>query len=138
MFYSENRCEIVIVPHNLTNKFQPLHRNVNKAAKVFIQIQYNDWFFKRSRPSIKKRPISRYYLNCQIWNLSIPVGLLICIIIYKENVKLLWKDFRKLVLLRPSEIQKLFTKESKTRLGCKTFFRRLYKYCFMFEEKKVW
>ena len=41
---SENRCEIVIVPHNLTNKFQPLDLTVNKAAKAFVQNQYNDWF----------------------------------------------------------------------------------------------
>lgn len=28
-------------------------------------------------------------------------------------------------------------KESKIRLGLETFFRRMYKYCFMSEEKKV-
>ena len=27
-------------------------------------------------------------------------------------------------------------KESKIRLALETFFRRMYKYCFMFEEKK--
>ena len=32
------------VPHNLTNKFQPLDFSVNKAAKSFIQSKYNDWF----------------------------------------------------------------------------------------------
>ena len=35
---------VVIVPHNLTNKFQPLDLSVNKAAKSFIQNKYNDWF----------------------------------------------------------------------------------------------
>ena len=39
---SENRCEIVIASQNLTNKFQPLDLIVNKAAKAFIQNQYND------------------------------------------------------------------------------------------------
>ena len=34
----------MIVPHNLTNKFQPLDFSVNKAAKSFIQNKYNDWF----------------------------------------------------------------------------------------------
>ena len=34
---SENKYEIVIVPHNLTNKFQPLHISINKAAKAYIK-----------------------------------------------------------------------------------------------------
>ena len=40
--YSENRYEIVIVPHNLTNEFHPLDVTVNKAAKALIQNQYID------------------------------------------------------------------------------------------------
>ena len=40
----ENNCHVVIVPHNLTNKFQTLDFSVNKAAKSFIQSKYNDWF----------------------------------------------------------------------------------------------
>ena len=32
---SENYSEVVIVPHNLTNKFQPLDISVYKAAKTF-------------------------------------------------------------------------------------------------------
>ena len=43
-FCFKSRCEIVIVPDNLTNKFQPLNLTVNKAAKVFIQNQCNGWF----------------------------------------------------------------------------------------------
>ena len=43
-FCSENYCEVVICPHNLTSKFQPLHIIVNKAAKAFIQNMYNEWF----------------------------------------------------------------------------------------------
>ena len=41
---AESNCDVVIVPHNLTNKFQPLDLSVNKAAKSFIQNKYNDWF----------------------------------------------------------------------------------------------
>ena len=41
---AENNCDVVIVPHNLTNKFQPLDLSVNKTAKSFIQNKYNDWF----------------------------------------------------------------------------------------------
>ena len=36
-------CEIVIVPHNLTNKFQPLDINTNKTGKSFIFDKYNSW-----------------------------------------------------------------------------------------------
>ena len=41
---AENNCDFVIVPHNLSNKFQPLDLSVSKAAKSFIQNKYNDWF----------------------------------------------------------------------------------------------
>ena len=33
----------MIIPHNLTNKFQPLDLPVSKAAKAFIENRYNDW-----------------------------------------------------------------------------------------------
>ena len=32
----KNKCLVVIVPHNLTNKFQPLDITVNKPVKSFI------------------------------------------------------------------------------------------------------
>ena len=41
---SENYCKVVTVPHDLTNKFQPLDIRVHKAAKAFIQKVYNEWF----------------------------------------------------------------------------------------------
>ena len=41
---AENNCDVVIVPHNLTNKFQPLDLSVNKAVKSFIQNKYNHQF----------------------------------------------------------------------------------------------
>ena len=37
-------CEIVIVPHTLTNKFQPLDLTVNKPAKAFMSQKYNAWY----------------------------------------------------------------------------------------------
>ena len=41
---AENSCDVVIVPHNLTNKFQPLDLSVKKPVRSFIQNKYNDWF----------------------------------------------------------------------------------------------
>ena len=38
-----NNCEVVIVPHKLTNKFQPLDLSINKATKAFISEKYNTW-----------------------------------------------------------------------------------------------
>ena len=52
---SENYCETVIVPHNLTNKFQPLDIRVNKAAKAFIQNMYNEWFSNEVANTAKSR-----------------------------------------------------------------------------------
>ena len=36
----KNNCALIIVPHNLTNKFQPLDITVNKPAKSFIKDKY--------------------------------------------------------------------------------------------------
>ena len=41
---AENNCDVVIVHHNLTNKFQPMDFSMNKTAKSCIQKKYNDWF----------------------------------------------------------------------------------------------
>ena len=40
----ENNCALIIFPHNLTNKFQPLDITVNKPAKSFIKDKYNMWY----------------------------------------------------------------------------------------------
>ena len=40
----KNNCIIVIVPLNMTNKFQPLDISVNKSSKSFLSNQYNQWF----------------------------------------------------------------------------------------------
>ena len=39
---AKNNCELVIIPHNLTNKFQP-----NKSAKKFISNKFNAWYADR-------------------------------------------------------------------------------------------
>ena len=40
-------CQVVVVPHNLTNKFQPLDITVIKPAKSFMSSKYNEWFSKQ-------------------------------------------------------------------------------------------
>ena len=39
----ENNCVLIIVPHNLTNKFLPPNTTFNKPAKSFIKDKYNTW-----------------------------------------------------------------------------------------------
>ena len=45
--YAKNNCELVIVPHNLTNKFQPLDISINQSAKKFISNKVNAWYADR-------------------------------------------------------------------------------------------
>ena len=45
---------VVIVPHNLTNKFQPLDITVNKLVKSFISNKYNEWFSKQVSQQLEK------------------------------------------------------------------------------------
>ena len=41
---AKNNCEIVVIPHNLTNKFQPLDLSVKKAAKANVSSEkYGIW-----------------------------------------------------------------------------------------------
>lgn len=44
---TKNNCELVIVPHNLTNKFQPLDISINQVAKKFISHKFNSWYADR-------------------------------------------------------------------------------------------
>ena len=43
----ENNCELVIVPHDLTNKSQPLDLTINQKAKKFVSNRFNKWYAKR-------------------------------------------------------------------------------------------
>ena len=42
------------IPHNLTNKFQPLDLSINKAAKAFISGKYNTWMTNEISKQIKR------------------------------------------------------------------------------------
>ena len=44
---AKKNCELVLVPHNLANKFQPLDININQAAKEFISDKFNAWYANR-------------------------------------------------------------------------------------------
>ena len=43
-----NSCELVVVPHNLTNKFQPLGITINQEPKKFVSSQFNRRYAKRA------------------------------------------------------------------------------------------
>ena len=47
-------CQVVIIPHTLTNQFQPLDITVNKLAKSFISNKYNEWFPKQISKQLEK------------------------------------------------------------------------------------
>ena len=50
----ENNCQLVIVPHNLTNKFQPLNISINQKAEKFISHKFNTWYADRVNELLKK------------------------------------------------------------------------------------
>ena len=50
----KHMCKVVILPHKLTNKFQPLDNTVNEPAKSFISNKYNDWFSKQASQQLVK------------------------------------------------------------------------------------
>ena len=42
--FAETNCDLLIVPHNLTNKSQPLDLSVNKVGKSYTQDKHNGRF----------------------------------------------------------------------------------------------
>ena len=51
---AKNFCELVILPHNLTNKFQPLDISVSKADKYFISEKHNTWMVNEVSNQLKR------------------------------------------------------------------------------------
>ena len=45
--FKKNDCELVIVSHNLNNKFQPLDISINPKAKKFVSHKFNTWYADR-------------------------------------------------------------------------------------------
>ena len=52
--YLKNDCELVIVPRNLTNKFQPPDISINQKAKTFISHKFKTWHADRVSEQLKK------------------------------------------------------------------------------------
>ena len=50
----KHMCQVVVVPHNFTNKFQTLDITVNKSAKSFILNKYNERFSKQVSQQLEK------------------------------------------------------------------------------------
>ena len=46
--------QVIIVPHNLTNRFQPFDIIVNKSAKLFVSNKYNGWFSMQVSQQLEK------------------------------------------------------------------------------------
>ena len=83
-------CEVVIVPHNLTNKFQPLDISGNKAAKSFVSEKYNTWIANEvsnqkfvDYPCVKLKLLS----NLEQLNHCMQIGLWIFAHICKRSKK---------------------------------------------------
>ena len=50
-FYDKNSGESLIIPENLTNKFQPLDLSVSKTAKSCVFSRYNPWLANKIQSS---------------------------------------------------------------------------------------
>ena len=47
-------CELLIVPHNLTNKFPPLDISINQKAKKFVSHKFNNWYADRVGEQLRR------------------------------------------------------------------------------------
>ena len=50
----KNNCALIIVLHNLTNKFQLLDITVNNSPKSFIKDKYNMWYTEQAAKNSMK------------------------------------------------------------------------------------
>ena len=46
-------CELVIVSHNMMNKFYPPDISINQKAKKFISHKFNTWYADRVSEQLK-------------------------------------------------------------------------------------
>ena len=59
----KHMCQVVIVPHNLRNKFQQLDITVNKPTKSFISNKYNEWLSKQVSQQLEKGIHAKWILE---------------------------------------------------------------------------
>ena len=76
---ANNNCELVIVPYNLTNKFQPLDVSINQLAKKWISNKFNAWHGDRVSKQLSNGVATgdvKVPSSWVIWNLFMLGGLL--------------------------------------------------------------
>ena len=76
---ANNNCELVIVPYNLTNKFQPLDVSINQLAKKWISNKFNAWHADRVSKQLSNGIATgdvKVPSSWVIWNLFMLDGLL--------------------------------------------------------------
>ena len=64
-FMLKNSCEIVIIPHNLTNGFQPLEISVNKVAKCFTSEKHNYWLANEVSKQLRAGKAAGLLMKCR-------------------------------------------------------------------------
>ena len=76
---ANNNCELVIVPYNLTNKFQPLDVSINQLAKKWISNKFNACHADRVSKQLSNGVATgdvKVPSSWVIWNLFMLDGLL--------------------------------------------------------------
>ena len=43
----DNSINVILIPHNCTDRLQPLDLSVNKAAKEFLRRKFHEWYAKQ-------------------------------------------------------------------------------------------
>ena len=128
---AKNFCEIVILPHNLTNKFRSLHVSVTKTAKSFISGKYNSWL---SNEVPKQLRAEKAHANVKVsLKLSIikPLYAKWIIDLYntlKDDKKMAINGFRNAGISEAIENAKDMEKKLSTlsrKFDCKTFFLQI-------------
>ena len=130
---AKNNCELVIVPHNLTNKFQPLDISINQSAKKFISNKFNAWYADRVVNCQMELQLAmlKYPSNWVIWNLFMLGGLLRHTVISNTKMTPLSKFSMLQGSARLSHVQTTSSHEKKT-LSMNRDSNRIFSSFFVF------
>ena len=114
-FCSKNRSEIVIVLHNLNNKFEPLDLTVNKAANNLILNRHKEWFSDQIVWQLKSvNDPTDIKLSLKLSDLkSIHASWIVDLYKHMQGDELTLKALKRLVSTRLSMMLKKFLKEWK-------------------------